>query len=1219
MIEPPPFVHLRIHSEYSLVDGLCRIKPLIARVAQAGMPAVAVTDHCNLFAMVKLFKAAESAGVKPILGVDLWLDDESGYPTNLLLLCQDGVGYRNLARLITRAYQQGQGGGTPLLQRAWLTREACHGLIALSGGHQGDVGRALVNGHPERAEGLLRDWRARFPDRYYLEVTRTGRADEEDYLHACVALADSAQMPVVATNDVRFLHRGDFEAHEARVCIHQGRTLDDAKRPRYYSEEQYLKTPEEMAELFADLPEALANTIEIARRCNLDVRRERYHLPQFPLTVGHSEAEQLRAEAVSGLGERLQRTVPAEDEGRVQEYYARLEHELGIINTMGFAGYFLIVADFIQWAKDQGIPVGPGRGSGAGSLVAYALRITDLDPLAHDLLFERFLNPERVSMPDFDVDFCMDRRDEVIDYVADKYGRERVSQIITFGTMAAKAVVRDVGRVLSHPYGFVDRIAKLVPPTIGMTLERALTDEAEFKRQYDEDEEVRAIIDLALSLEGLARNAGKHAGGVVIGETALTDFTPLYCEPGGESLVTQFDKDDVESIGLVKFDFLGLRTLTIIDWAVQAINAQRADQGEPPLDLDTLPSDDRAAFDLLKQCLTTAVFQLESRGMKELIKRLQPDTFADIVALVALYRPGPLQSGMVDDYINRKHGRAAVQYPHPMLEPILRPTYGVILYQEQVMQIAQVLAGYSLGDADLLRRAMGKKKLDEMASQRVVFLKGAAKNGVPEATAESIFDLMEKFAGYGFNKSHSAAYALLSYRTAWLKAHYPAPFMAAVLSSDMDNTDKVVVFVDECRALHLDIRPPHVNHSVLAFTAVDERSVRYGLGAIKGLGAGAISDLVSARERGGPFSDLIDLCLRVDLHRVTRRALEALVQAGALDGLGANRATLFHGLSEALRLAEQRAAAERAGQRDLFGGLQHAQPGPETTLPAVEDWSPEERLRLEREVLGLYLSGHPLDALREELRQMGCRSIARLGRELEQMRDGDTTAVDSEDTGRRRGPTMRDVRVAGLVIGLRTRNRDDGREAFVTIDDGDARMDVRVFPEAFVQYRDLLAKDQVVIVEGKASWDDYSGGARIQANRIDDVATARARLARRLVIALAMSPGAVIETPAARAINGGAGDACANGAGLIESSAATGLTDALLAGLATALESAPAGGCPVFVRYQRADVRVRLCLGERWQIQPTVEVLSSLERALVDALGGLGDGSTFQVGINVQY
>lgn len=863
------FVHLHLHTDYSLIDGLVRVKPLVSAVAAAGMPAVAITDQHNLFAAVKMYSAALQAGVKPILGADLRLRDPEDSKNSLrfVLLCMNMTGYHNLSRLISRAYTEGQYLGVPMLERDWLNGHT-DGLICLTG-REGLLGRAILNGRHQDALDQAAEWSALFADRFYLELTRTGRDDEERFNQGALAIAAEADLPVVASNDVRFLTPDQFEAHEAKVCIHDGRLLDDPRRPRLYSEQQYLRNPDEMAKLFADIPEAIENSVEIAKRCNLQLTLGEHYLPDFPVPEGLTIEQFFSQESFKGLEKRLQVLFPDEParEAARSEYEQRLQIELDVINQMGFPGYFLIVADFIRWAKNNDVPVGPGRGSGAGSLVAYALEITDLDPLAYDLLFERFLNPERVSLPDFDVDFCMDGRDRVIDYVSQHYGRDHVSQIITFGTMAAKAVLRDVGRVLGHPYGFVDQLAKLVPFELKMTLTKALEQEPQLKERYQKEEEVRSLIDLALQLEGLTRNVGKHAGGVVIAPKKLTDYTPLYCEQNGAGLVSQYDKDDVESVGLVKFDFLGLKTLTVIDWAVNNLKTLLSPEDFAKIDIANLPLDDKASYDLLKRCETTAVFQLESRGMKELIKRLQPDNFEEIIALVALFRPGPLQSGMVDDFVNRKHGRAKVDYPHPDLEPVLKPTYGVIVYQEQVMQIAQVLAGYSLGGADMLRRAMGKKKPEEMAKQRQIFLEGAQKRGIDENKAGPIFDLMEKFAEYGFNKSHSAAYALVAYQTAWLKAHYPAAFMAAVLSADMDNTDKIVSLIDECRDMKLNVLPPDVNHSKIKFTVEDANTIRYGMGAIKGVGEAALAGIVAERENGQPFTSLFDFCRRVELKK----------------------------------------------------------------------------------------------------------------------------------------------------------------------------------------------------------------------------------------------------------------------------------------------------------------------------------------------------------------
>ena len=921
-----PFVHLHLHTEYSIVDGTVRIPALMKRCVENGMPAVALTAPGNLFGLVKFYRKAFARGIKPIIGVDLKVKDpeDTERPFVLVLLCQNLVGYRNLTRLITRTFLEGQYRGVPHADQDWLSREATEGLIALSGGIYGDIGRAFVAGHPELAAERLKRWQNVFRDRFYIELSRTGRSGEEDYVRQALDLAAATGTPVVASNDVRFLDADDFNSHEARVCIQEGRSLGDPDRPRHYSEEQYFKRCEEMVELFDDIPEAISNTVEIARRCSLELTLDETFLPAFPVPEGQTTEAYLESESNRGLQQFLERKFEKESVASEKRdvvaapYKSRLADELAVICEMGFAGYFLIVADFIRWARDRRIPVGPGRGSGAGSLVAYVLRITDVDPLEHDLLFERFLNPERVSMPDFDIDFCMEGRDRVIEYVAEMYGRDRVSQIITYGTMAAKAVIRDAGRVLGQPYGFVDRIAKQVPFEIGMTLDKALEQEDDLAAMYEEDEEVRGIIDLAKSLEGLVRNAGKHAGGVVIAPDKLTDFTPLYCEEGGANTVTQLDKDDVEAAGLVKFDFLGLKTLTIIDWAVQIANTR---DSQLNLDISDIPMQDAKTFELLRSCKTRAVFQLESRGMSDLVKRMQPDHFDDLVALVALFRPGPLQSGMVDDFISRKHdlSKREIDYLHPDLKSVLESTYGVILYQEQVMQIAQVLAGYTLGGADLLRRAMGKKKPEEMAKQREVFVTGATERGVAKFTATRIFDLMEKFAGYGFNKSHSVAYALLAYQTAYLKAHYPAAFMAAVMSADLDHTDRLVMIKDDCRKSDLNLLPPDVNQSAYQFSVADDASILYGLGAIKGVGRNAVEAIIVEREQNGTFASITEFCRRIDLEKVNRRALEAMIKSGAMDSFGTTRRSLMHELPGALKSADQEARARAAGQNDMFG------------------------------------------------------------------------------------------------------------------------------------------------------------------------------------------------------------------------------------------------------------------------------------------------------------
>jgi DNA polymerase-3 subunit alpha len=1153
-----------VHTEYSLVDGVVRVKPLMKQLAEKQMPAVALTDQGNLFAMVKFYKAALAAGIKPIIGVDAWVSDGDSQtqPCRMLLLCQNRDGYLNLSQLISKSYLEGQHRGIPVMQTDWI-HQYSDGLIALSGGRDGDVGRLLVAGKHDEAEQRLQHWQATFGDRYYLELTRTGRENEEHYIAAAVNLALKTDTPVVATNDVRFLNADDFDAHEVRVCIREGRTLDDPRRTKNYSQEQYLRSPEEMQQLFEDIPEALQNTIEIAQRCNLEVRLGESFLPQFPIPEGETTDSYFTRVSKEGLEKRLEILLDpaAEDyQQRRAEYEQRLQVEMDVIINMGFPGYFLIVADFIQWSKDNGIPVGPGRGSGAGSLVAYALKITDLDPLAFDLLFERFLNPERVSLPDFDVDFCMDRRDEVIDYVARKYGRDSVSQIITYGTMAAKAVVRDVGRVMGQPYGFVDRIAKMIPFEIGMTLTKALEESDDLKKAYDEEEDVHGIIDMALSLEGLARNAGKHAGGVVISPTVLTDFTPLYCEEGGSSVVTQFDKDDVESVGLVKFDFLGLRTLTIIDWAVKHINRRREQAGEELLDIAMVTLDDPDTFKLLQAANTTAVFQLESRGMKDLITRLQPDNFEDIVALVALFRPGPLQSGMVDDFINRKHGRMKVEYPHPDLEPILKPTYGVILYQEQVMQIAQVLAGYTLGGADMLRRAMGKKKPEEMAKQREIFMKGATERGVDADNATYIFDLMEKFAGYGFNKSHSAAYALLSYHTAWLKHHYPAEFMAAVLSSDMDNTDKVVGLIEDCHKQSLEVRPPDINASVYQFSVHDPKTVIYGLGAIKGVGGAALDGIIEERSASGPFVDLYDFCRRNDTRKVNRRVMEALIKAGAMDALGSNRATLMASLNNAMQLAEQNQAAALAGQNDLFGSDDVPEQHSNVHIVEVDDWEDEQRLFNEKETLGLYLTGHPIDKYEQELRQFTDCSLA------------DVAGIAPADSGNGYRQRGKQCRLAGLMVSLRVRKTArGGKMVTAVLDDRTARIEMTIFDDVNEQYGHLLQKDKLLIVEGTVSWDDFNGAWNMRAQKVYDITQAREHFSRCLEINVDKTR-----------ING-------------KWSGAT-----MVKELTNVLQTYREGACPVCVSYNNGSEQSRMMLGDDWKIQPTDELLNRLEHLLSD-------------------
>jgi DNA polymerase-3 subunit alpha len=1096
------FAHLHLHSEYSLVDSTIRIKALVAASVQAGAPAVALTDECNMFALVKFYKACSAAGIKPIGGCDLWISaPDDPRPWRMTVLCQNRDGYLNLSRLVSRAWREGQHGGRALVDAAWLTPDATAGLIALLG-RESEIGRIAVNQGTDAAAARLHVLTNLFPDRLYLELTRCGREGEEAWNNAALLLATGHDLPVIASNDVRFLKQDDFEAHEARVCIHQGRVLADPKRPREYSDQQYLKTPEEMAALFADIPEALENTVELAKRCNLELTFGTYYLPDFPVPEGHDLASYIREIAREGLKERLAHAPLAEGH-TLADYETRLERELDVIIKMGFPGYFLIVADFINWGKQNGIPVGPGRGSGAGSLVAWVLKITDLDPLQFNLLFERFLNPERVSMPDFDIDFCMDRRDEVIDYVARKYGRDHVSQIITYGSMAAKAVLRDSGRVLGMGYNAVDKIAKLIPPRpLDLTLSDALGRSEksqkepervvkEFCELYEQDEEAKTLVDLALKLESLTRNAGKHAGGVVIGPKPLTEFAPLYCEPGGGGVVTQYDKDDVEAVGLVKFDFLGLRTLTIIDWAVKAINARRAKSGEEPLDIAALPLDDPAPYELLKKAQTVAVFQLESSGMQRMLKDAKPDRFEDIIALVALYRPGPMD--LIPSFVARKHGREEVEYPDPRVEPVLKETYGIMVYQEQVMQMAQIVGGYSLGGADLLRRAMGKKKVEEMAKERAKFREGAAKDGLSGEKADAIFDLMEKFAGYGFNKSHAAAYALVSYQTAWLKAHYPAEFMAATISSDMDNTDKVVTFLNESRAIDLTILPPDVNASAFMFEAVEPKVIRYGLGAIKGVGQGACEAIAEERKQGGPYKDLADFCRRVDPTKLNRRVLEALILSGALDALAPTRASLMLQLPNAIKAAEQHLRDRQSGQNDMFGAaMGAAAPVVQVDLPTAPEWPLEQKLQGERDTLGHYLSGHPTDPWREELAQL---STCPLGEIADRYQPPRPRKNDGDDNRFRRGPDT-PWTVAGMVVAVRKRGDSD---AFVRLEDGTGSIEVSFFGELYQQVAPLLTRDELLVVEGGLRIDEFSGGGfQVRARSAYTLADACRRFARLL-------------------------------------------------------------------------------------------------------------------------
>ena len=1136
----PAFVHLRLHSEYSVVDGIVRLDEAVEAAVADRMPALALTDLSNLFGLVKFYKTARSRGVKPIAGCDVWISNETDRdkPHRLLLLCQSHAGYLKVCALLTRAFRENRYRGRAELRKSWFGEMGSEGLIALSGAHLGDVGQQLLVDNMGTAQALAREWAALFPNRYYIELQRPGAGalssggasvPIELHVQRAVQLASELGLPPVATHPVQFLRPDDFRAHEARVCISEGYMLSDQRRPKSFHREQYFKSQAEIAELFKDIPEALANSVEIAKRCNLKLTLGKSQLPIFPIPEGVTLADYMGARALEGLDARLELLYPdpARREAERPRYVARLDFELSTIVQMGFPGYFLIVADFINWAKTNGVPVGPGRGSGAGSLVAYSLGITDLDPLRYNLLFERFLNPERVSMPDFDIDFCQDGRDRVIDYVKQKYGHESVSQIATFGTMAAKAVVRDVGRVLDLGYNFCDQLAKLIPfqPGKHITLKDAREMEPQLKEREKSEEEVAELLALAEKLEGLTRNVGMHAGGVLIAPGKLTDFCPLYLADNSESAVSQYDKDDVEAVGLVKFDFLGLTTLTILDWTLRYI---RKLDPQSALKLEELPLDDAAAYKIFWTANTSAVFQFESRGMRDMLKRSKPDRFGDIIALVALYRPGPMD--LIPSFCERKHGRERVVYPDPRVEPILSETYGIMVYQEQVMQMAQIIGGYSLGGADLLRRAMGKKKPEEMAEHRQIFREGAAKNGLSAQKADELFDLMEKFAGYGFNKSHAAAYALVAYHTAYMKAHHPAAFMAANMSAVMADTDKVQQLFDDSIANGLKMLPPDVNAAEYRFVPLDEKSIRYGLGAIKGTGEGAINHIIDERTRNGPFKDLFDFCHRVDKRIVNRRTVESLVRAGAFDAIVDHRASLLASGGIALESAEQ--ASRAVNQVSLFGGFE--EPGSAVSLVDVPQWTDLVKLQHEKSALGFYLSGHPFRTYEPELRGF-------ISTRLDQLT-----------------PQPHPVLLAGIMHSLRIQMTRRGRMAVILLDDGKARIELTVFNELFEQHRHWLKEDQLLIVEGKVAHDEFSGSIRISAESVFDLQTARNRYARGLRITC-------------------------NGS-------SSGMK------LKEVLQPYRSGKCPVQVVYYKAGASCAIDLGEEWRVNLHDDLIESLSQ-----------------------
>ncbi|MGJ8620036.1 MAG: DNA polymerase III subunit alpha [Methylophilaceae bacterium] len=1136
--QSPKFVHLRCHSEYSIVDGIVRINDYVNAAKQDTMPALALTDLNNLFGAVKFYKAARKQGIKAILGADVWIENNKKpqQPSRILLLVQNQAGYHLLCELISKAYLENQTNGRPELKPEWFDCDT-NGLILLSGHTDSDIGFSLQQNNSKLAKQLVTEWSARFPNRFYIEVQRAANTEnqtrQESVLRQAVSIASMMDIPIVATQPIQFISADDFKAHEARTCIAQGYMLADRRRPKKFSEEQYFKTQAQMETLFADIPEALANTVEIAKRCNLTLTLGENYLPDFPTPNQQDLPTYLAEESLKGLQTRLVMLYPDEvaRAEKFEQYKSRLDFECDIINQMGFPGYFLIVADFINWAKNNGVPVGPGRGSGAGSLVAYSLGITDLDPLAYNLLFERFLNPERVSMPDFDIDFCQEGRDRVIDYVKHKYGLDSVSQIATFGTMAAKAVIRDVGRVLDLPFNFVDSVAKLIPLELGITLKSALEKEPQLQERREKEEEVAQLLELALRLEGLVRNVGMHAGGVLIAPGKISDYSAVYCQANGDSLVSQYDKDDVEAVGLVKFDFLGLRTLTILNMAVENANMQRQADSLPPLVLDTLPLDDKRTYQLLQRGNTTAVFQLESKGMKDTLNRVKPNSFEDIIALVALYRPGPMD--LIPDYGRRKNDAQRFEYPHPSTEPILKETYGIAVYQEQVMQIAQVVAGYSLGAADLLRRAMGKKKPEEMVKQREIFNAGAQKNGLSLQQSNDLFDLLEKFAGYGFNKSHAAAYALVAYQTAYLKTHYPAAFLAATMSADMNNTDSVRIFFEDCAPNEIEVLPPNINQSEYRFKPLSNKQFLYGLGAIKGTGAAAIDNMIAARKKDGPFKDLFDFCNRLDLRKVNRRVIESLIRAGAFDSLESNRAALLAGVSLAIGAAEQ--ANNHVGQDSLFGEDMTAQ----HQLPEKQAWTTEQQLQEEKAALGFYLSGHPFLGYKHEIARFVHGTLADLS------------------------PQKQPKLIAGVVTGVRVRMTQRGKMAIVTLDDAVARVDVIVSGELLIESSQLIKEDQLLIIEGRISHDDFSGGNRVSANKVYSLPAARSTYASMLKIACNG------QSDAAR-LNKILRPYCQH-------------------------EKDELRGCPVKIEYHNATSQASLMLGDSWRVELQDELIFNLE------------------------
>ena len=1140
------FIHLRCHSEYSITDGIVRLGDYVSLAKELELESLAISDLSNIFAAVKFFKLATSNGIKPIIGADVYIENEDNrdQPSRLLLICQNKQGYLNLSKLLSKAYTENQYRDRPEIKYEWLCSDLNHGLICLSGFNFGAIGQNLLSQKKEKSVSLARQLKQAFDDRFYLEVQRyevAKKAEEQENLVLSTAqLAYELDIPLVATQPIQFIKKEDFQAHEAKTCIADGYVLGDQRRPKNFTAEQYFKTPDEMVTLFEDIPSAISNTLEIAKRCNFEFELGNVFLPDFPIPEGLTINEYLEKTAISGLEKKLKTLYPEVENFQTQEkkYLDRLHFEISVINQMGYAGYFLIVADFINWAKENNVPVGPGRGSGAGSVVAFALGITDLDPLSYNLLFERFLNPERVSMPDFDIDFCQEGRDRVIEYVKERYGYDAVSQIVTFGTMAARAVIRDVGRVLDLPFPFVDSIAKLIPMELGITLKDAIEKEEQIQQRIKKEEEVKELFDLALKLEGLVRNVGMHAGGVLIAPGKISDYSPLYCQEGGEGMVSQFDKDDVESIGLIKFDFLGLRTLTILSIALNNANKMRTSEGKSPIHLDDIPLDDEATFEWLSNANTTAVFQLESRGMKDMLKQAKPDCFEDIIALVALYRPGPMD--LIPDFCKRKHGQQLVSYPHPSTEGILKETYGIAVYQEQVMQIAQTVAGYTLGGADLLRRAMGKKKVEEMDAQREVFIQGATQNGLEKQQASNLFDLLEKFAGYGFNKSHAAAYAKIAYQTAYLKRHYTSSFIAASMSADMNNTDNIALLFDDCVLNKIKLLPPSINNSVFRFQPLNDQEILYGLGAIKGTGLAAIEVILEDRNTNGPYQSLFEFCARLDLRKVNRKVIESLIRAGAFDELEKNRASLLASINQAISLAEQ--SKSHLGQDSLFGEEANKEV---TNYVVTDEWDSKRQIYEEKVALGFYYSGHPFSHYKEMVRAMFPQSL----------RDA--------------RPSNNNQWLSGVVMAVRNRMTQRGKIAIVTLDDGEGRLDMIVGSKLLSTVYPLIKDDQLLIVEGKVSPDEFTGGNRVSAVNIFDLLTVQSRKTKQIKINVGenLNPEQL---------------------------------KLLLKPYSNGAYPKEIGRCPVVIEYQNQDGSAEIKLGDNWAVAPHENLIFDLKKSFQD-------------------